>query len=191
MPMIAQALRTGAPSAVPQQRNIAPQFDPYPDIQRASEFARGAVEAYGRQLQPLVQREIGNALGGLNSIGALRSGGTRVALGEINRDFADRVGTYASQEAGRAFGYGSDIARTRAGLDVGDRQFELDRGELGLAERRQNFEESEARRRRRSGVLSAIGSVLGAGIGFAVGGPGGAAVGSQLAGQVTRGSEQG
>ena len=141
-------------------------FDPLRDVQRAQDFTREGVIASGELLRPELLTRIGDTLGGLNSIGALRSGGTKVALEGINREFTDRFGLIASRA-------------TLGALDAG-----ISAGGLRLRDRRQNFEEEEAKRRRKSALLGAIGSVVGAGIGFAVGGPPGATVGASVGGKV-------
>ena len=141
-------------------------FDPFRDVGRAQDFTREGVIASGELLRPELLTRIGDTLGGLNSIGALRSGGTKVALEGINREFTDRFGLIASRA-------------TLGALDAG-----ISAGGLRLRDRRQNFEEEEAKRRRKSALLGAIGSVVGAGIGFAVGGPPGAAAGASVGGKV-------
>ena len=83
-----------------------------------------------------------------------------MALGDIGQKYANIIGAHARQA-------------TAGGL------------EAGLAARRQSFEESEAKRKRKHGLLKAIGSVLGAGIGFVAAGPAGAAVGAKVGGGAT------
>lgn len=130
--------------------------DPYADVSQAMDFAREGVEGYGAALRPGLLREIGNTLGGLNDIGALRSGGTKVALEDIAGRYGDQVGAYAKMASGEAL---------RSGLEAG----------------RLRFDREEARRRRKAGFLKAIGGVLGAGIGFfAGGGPAGAVAGYKV-----------
>lgn len=120
-------------------------YDPFRDVKRAQDLGREGVEGYGETLRPGLEREIGTALGGLNSIGALRSGGSTVALNDITTNYAQQIGAYAKQAAGEATGYG------------------LQAGQLRLQKRQMDDQ-------RRGGLLKAIGSVLGAGIGFATGG---------------------
>lgn len=139
-------------------------FDPFADVPRAQELARESVIGFGETLKPHLLREIGTTLGGLNAIGSLRSGGATVALGDITTDYAQQIGAFAKQAAGSALGFG---------LEAGGRR---------LAERRQRFEEDEAKRRRKSALLRSIGSVLGAGVGFLAAGPPGAAAGSAAGG---------
>ena len=140
----------------------ANSFDPFRDVGRAQDFTREGVIASGELLRPELLTRIGDTLGGLNSIGALRSGGTKVALEGVSREFTDRFGLIASRA-------------TLGALDAG-----IGAGGLRLQNRRLNFQEEEAKRRRKSALLGAIGSVVGAGIGFAVGGPPGAVAGSQV-----------
>ena len=128
---------------------LAAANDPYSDVERAQELLREGVTGYGEQLRPGLLREIGTTLGGLNEIGALRSGAVPVELGNISERYGQQVGAYAKQA-------------TMGGV------------EFGLQARRQRFEEQEAKRRRKAGLLKSIGSVIGAGIGF-IPGIGGAA----------------
>ena len=142
------------------RNSVAPRFDPFADVEEAQGRVREGVLANAELLRPELLGRIGDTLGGLNSIGALRSGGTKVALDDIGRDFTDRIGSIAS-------------SATLSAVDAG-----LEGGRLRLGDRRQRFEETEARRLRRAALLGAIGNVVGAGIGFAAGGPPGAAVGA-------------
>ena len=137
-------------------------FDPFADVGRAQDLTREGVIAQGELLRPELLGRIGDTLGGLNSIGALRSGGTKVALDDVSRDFTDRIGNIASASTLGAIGQG------------------LQAGGLRQSNRAQDFQEDEARRRRRSSLLGAIGKVVGAGVGFAVGGPPGAAAGASV-----------
>ncbi len=137
-------------------------FDPFRDVGRAQDFTREGVIASGELLRPELLSRIGDTLGGLNEIGALRSGGTRVALGELSREFTDRFGNIAS-------------AATLGSIGSG-----LRAGELRQTDRAQSFREEEARRARKAALRRAIGSVVGAGLGFAVGGPPGAAAGAKV-----------
>lgn len=140
-------------------------FDPFRDVQRAQDFTREGVIASAELMRPELMQQIGDTLGGLNSIGGLRSGGTKVALEGINRDFTDRIGNIASRA-------------TLGSIDAG-----LGAGGLRLQDRQLDFQEEEAKRRRKSALLNAIGSVVGAGIGFAVAGPPGAAAGAGVGGK--------
>lgn len=124
----------------------------FSDVPEAQQYLREGVEGYGEMLKPELMRQVGTALGGLNEIGGLRSGGTTVALGEIGERYGAQVGAYAKQATEAGVGY-------------------------GLEARKQRFAESEARRRRRSGLLRAIGATLGAAVGFFAGGPAGAVAG--------------
>ena len=123
-------------------------FDPLRDVGRAQDFTREGVIASGELLRPELLKQIGDTLGGLNSIGALRSGGTKVALDDISRDFTDRFGQIASRA-------------TLGALNTG-----VGASGLRLQSRGLDFQEEEAKRRRKSALLGAIGSIVGAGIGF-------------------------
>ena len=140
--------------------------DPYQDVPQAQAYLRESVSGFGEQLRPGLLREIGNTLGSLNEIGALRSGAVPVHLGEISERYGQQVGAYAKQAT--QYGLG-------AGLEAG----------------RMRFEREEARRRRKAGLLKSIGSVLGAGIGFFASGmnPAGAAAGATIGGGGTPGWE--
>ncbi len=123
-------------------------FDPYRDVPRAQDFTREGVIASGELLRPELLERIGDTLGGLNEIGALRSGGTKVALEGVNREYTDRFGQIASRA-------------TLGALDTG-----ISAGRLRLGARGQTFQEEEAKRRRKAAMLGAIGGVVGMGIGF-------------------------
>ena len=135
-------------------------FDPLGDVSRTQDLTREGVVANAELLRPELLARIGDTLGGLNSIGALRSGGTKVALDEVSRDFTDRIGSIASQA-------------TLGAIDSG-----LNATSLRLRDEERRQQSKEARKRRKAGLLSSIGSVVGAGRGFAVAGPPGAAAGS-------------
>jgi len=135
-------------------------YDPFRFAATAQDLARRSVEGFGEQLRPGLEREIGNALGGLNEIGALRSGGANVALRDISTNYAQQVGAFAKQATGDALGYALEARR------------------LKDADRR-------AQEAKRAALFGAIGSVLGAGVGFIAGGPAGAAAGATAGGRVT------
>lgn len=143
-----------------------PQFDPFQDVQRAQDTMRESVEGYGEAMRPHLMREIGNALGGLNSIGALRSGGTTTALNDITTNYAQQIGAFAKQATGDAVGYGMEGSRLR------------------LQNRGLDIEEKKRKDAKRAGLMSAIGSVLGAGVGFIAGGPIGAVAGAKIGGSI-------
>ena len=141
-----------------QQLYGGPQFDPASVGQNVSQFqdyAREGVQAYGEMLRPEFQRQVGETLGGLNSIGALRSGGTKVALNDLSRTYADRVGAFARGATLDAIGQGASNAYNSYGAQRG--AFESDRN-VRLAE-------EERKRQAKAATWRAIGSVLGAGIG--------------------------
>lgn len=132
---------------------------PYSEVPAAQDLLRESVQGYGETLQPQVLKDVGTALGGLNDIGALRSGGAKVALEDISTKYGAMVGAYAKQATGE-------------GLTA------------GLEARKQKFAESQAKAARKAGLLKAIGSVLGAGIGFIAAGPPGAVKGAAIGGHV-------
>ena len=134
-------------------------YDPFRFAGQAQDLARESVEGFGEQLRPGLEREIGNALGGLNEIGALRSGGANVALRDISTNYAQQVGAFAKQATGDALAYGLEARR------------------LKDADRR-------AQEAKRAALFGAIGSVLGAGVGFVAGGPAGAVAGAGAGGRI-------
>lgn len=143
--------------------------DPFADVATAQNYAREGVQGFGNALQPQLRRTIGSAIGGLNAIGGLRSGGTVQALNDISSDYGSQIGAFAQQ---------ATLGAMNTGLGAN-------------AERRQNqmfrFQQDQARRARQGGVMRVLGGVLGAGIGFAVGGPKGAQIGAGAAGSVLGG----
>lgn len=132
----------------------------FSDVADAQSYLREGVQGYGEMLKPELMQQIGTALGGLNETGGLRSGGTKVALEDISTKYGNAIGSYAKQATEAGVGY-------------------------GLEAHRQRFAEDEARRRRRSALLRAIGSTLGAAVGFFAGGAG------KVASAVTGGNKGG
>lgn len=129
------------------------KYHPLDEVSRVQDLSREGVEGYGEQLRPHLMREIGTALGGLNSIGALRSGASTRALHDISIDYGQQVGAFAKQATRENIGYGLETARLQ-------------------------FERGLAKQQRRAGLMKAIGGVLGAGVGFLTGGPAGAVAGA-------------
>lgn len=140
--------------------------DPFSYVPEAQDYLREGVQGYGEMLQPQVLKDVGSALGGLNEIGGLRSGGAKVALEDISSKYGAMVGAYAKQATEAGVGY-------------------------GLEARKQRFAEDEAKRRRKAGLLKAIGAVLGAGIGFVASGgnPAGVAAGARAGSNLGGGQE--
>lgn len=116
--------------------------NPLKYVPQAQQLAQKGVEGFGQAAAPYLNRQIGTALGNLNSTGALRSGAVPVALNDIGTDYAREVGGYAKMAAGEALGAG-----------------------LGASE--QDLQRQEMERRRKSSLLGAIGSLIGTGLGFA------------------------
>ena len=133
--------------------------DPFADVRTAQGLAETGVQGYGDSLQPQLRRTIGSAIGGLNAIGALRSGGTVQALNDISTDYGNQIGSYAKMATENAMqtGLGANAER-RA-----NQQFQ--------------YQQDQIRRAQQGGILRTIGGVLGAGVGFLAGGPAGAAAG--------------
>ncbi len=125
-----------------QHTRGARRRDPYRDVGRAQDLTREGVVATAELMKPELLRTIGDTLGGLNSIGALRSGGSTIALRDISRDFTNRIGQFASAATLGSIGQGLDATSMR--------------------NRRR-----EARKQRQAALYQAIGGVIGAGAGFA------------------------
>lgn len=111
-------------------------------VPQAQNLAQKGVEGFGQAASPYITRQIGTALGNLNSTGALRSGAVPVAMGDIATDYGKEVGGYAKMAAGESLGAG-----------------------LGASE--QDLMRQEQDRRRKASLLGAIGGLLGTGLGFA------------------------
>lgn len=133
--------------------------DPFGDIQRAQGLAYQGVKGYGDSLQPQLQRSIGSAIGGLNAMGALRSGGTVQALNDIATDYGHQIGAFADQATLGAM-------NTGLGANAAEQRYN-----------EQQFYRDQVRRQQQGGLLRTIGGVLGAGVGFLAGGPAGAVAG--------------
>lgn len=130
--------------------------DPFRYVSEAQQYAEQGVQAYGDLIRPELMGQIGDTLGGLNSIGALRSGGTQVALNDLTQTYADRIGTFAQ---------GASLNAIGAGLQA-----------YGAPEQRKAVTEQtkSTKLARRGDVLRGLGQVLGTGIGYwASGGFGG------------------
>lgn len=125
-------------------------------VPQTQKLAQTGVEGFGQAAAPYLSRQIGTALGNLNSTGALRSGAVPVALGDIATDYGKEVGGYAKMAAGESLNAG-----------------------LGASE--QDLQRQHMDQQRKASLLGAIGGLLGTGLGFAVGGPAGAAVGKNVA----------
>jgi hypothetical protein len=108
-------------------------------------LAQKGVEGFGQAAAPYLQRQIGTALGNLNSTGSLRSGAVPVALGDIATDYGKEVGGYAKMAAGESLGAG-----------------------LGASE--QDLQRQHMDQQRKASLLGAIGGLLGTGLGFIPGG---------------------
>lgn len=143
---------------------MIPQYDPNSfrpktATQRAAQGGinqlNSAVQGYGEIMRPELMQTIGSALGGLNQIGALRSGATTTALNDITTNYADRFAAYATQTAGQG-------------------------AQLGLGQYDREMAERERKRQERASLLRTLGSALGAGIGF-IAQPIGAAIGKKIA----------
>lgn len=126
--------------------------DPFADVKTAQGLAQQGVTGYGNALQPQLKRTIGSAIGGLNAIGGLRSGGAPQALNDIATDYGNQIGAFADQ---------ATLGAMNTGLGANE-------------QRRQNqqfqFQQDQYRRAQQGSLLRTIGGTLGAGIGFLTGG---------------------
>lgn len=121
------------------------------NVRELQDLKRESVEAIGARLAPQFRREVGRLLGGLQSIGALRSGAVTAGIGRASERFGEQVGIAAREATGDVFG-------TALGLE-----------ELA-------FRRSEAEKARRSSFLGGVGRFVSRGVaGFIAGGPAGAA----------------
>jgi hypothetical protein len=112
------------------------------NVEQAQKAAATGVQGYGASLQPQMLRQIGTTLGGLNSIGGLRSGAVPVALNDAAQQYGSAVGNYAKMASGEAIG-------------------------AGLSANEQDLLKQQLDQQRKSSLLGAIGNVLGTGLGFA------------------------
>lgn len=115
---------------------MAGPFDPGGYVSQAQQAAQKGVEGFGQVAQRPLTRQIGTALGGLNSIGALRSGAVPVAAQDIAETYGNQVGGYAKMAAGESMG-------------------------AGLAANEQDLLKQQMDNQRKSSLLGAIGSALG------------------------------
>jgi len=135
--------------------------------------AREGVEGYGEAARPSLDRSVGTAIGGLNSIGALRSGGTVQAMNDISSNYGQQIGAYAKQASAEAIGQGVNYAFGQRDRDTQASQYE----------REFQYRKDNDARERKSGIFKMIGTALGAGVGFLAGNPMlGAQIGGSLGG---------
>lgn len=109
------------------------------DIDQGQQALAGAVTGYGEMLKPELLQTLGTTLGGINSIGGLRSGAVPVALNDIATSYGNQVGAFAAQTA---------TAGAELGINVRDH--------ITAAKRQRDA--------KRAALLGSLGSVLGAGI---------------------------
>jgi hypothetical protein len=124
-------------------------------VDQAQTAAAKGVQGFGEAAKKPLMQQIGTTLGGLNSIGSLRSGAVPTALEDVGTSYGNQVGAYSKMAAGESLG-------------------------AGLAANEQNLMKQQLDQQRKSQLLSAIGGLVGTGIGFATGGPFGAKVGGGL-----------
>lgn len=107
--------------------------------------AREGVNAMGQQAAFDFRRELGTYLGGLNSTGALRSGAVESGANDIMNTYSRNFANQASQATLGAIGYGFQTS-----------QDELARQQAA----------AERKNQRKIGTMSAVGGLLGAGVGM-------------------------
>jgi hypothetical protein len=110
--------------------------NPLQYVPQAQRLAQTGAEGFGQVAQRPLMRQIGTTLGGLNSIGALRSGAVPVAAQDIAETYGNQVGGYAKMAAGESLG-------------------------AGLAANEQDLLKQQLDQQRKSQLLGAIGGALG------------------------------
>jgi len=111
-------------------------YNPLQFVPAAQQAAQKGVEGFTQVAERPLTRQIGTALGGLNSIGALRSGAVPVAMQDIAETYGNQAGGYAKMAAGESLG-------------------------AGLAANEQGLMKQQLDQQRKSSLLGAIGSALG------------------------------
>lgn len=119
--------------------------DPNQAIPVYQNLAKQGVEAMGQQSAFDFRKELGQYLGGLNSIGALRSGAVLTGANDIMDTYSRNFANAASQATLGAMGYGQQ--RVAEQLD----------SQTQAANRKQA---------NKSSVMSGVGTLLGAGLGL-------------------------
>lgn len=105
-----------------------------------------AVQGYGDIAAQDFTKQVGQMLGNLNSIGALRSGGVEAGINDAMTKYGRQIGDYASMTATTAAGQGQ---------------------EENAAQIERNFRQQQLDAANRNSVFGDIGQLLGAGLGFA------------------------
>lgn len=187
---------TGSPVvAMPERNTVA-------NIQTMQDLAAKGVQGYGDMLGVDFRKDVGNLLGGLNRIGAIRSGAVQAGVGDLMDTYGRRVGDYASMATRDAMGLG--LQETEGAMNDYFRNRQLTGQETNDAFTR-GFQQSEANReqynydrelrerdranksKKKSGILGAIGGILGGVGGFFLGGPGGAIAGASAGSKIGSG----
>ena len=119
------------------------------------------VEGYADIAGQDFRKAVGNTLGDLNSIGALRSGATVTSMNDLTTNYARQVGDYAK------------MASTE-GARMGQEEYD--------ANLERKYRADAEKRARKQSLLSGIGTVLGGVGGFMVGGVPGATAGAKIGG---------
>lgn len=179
----------GSPTVAMPDRDIAG------NVGMMQDFAREGVQGYGQMLGEDLQKNVGTMLGGLNRMGALRSGATEAGMGDLMSTYGRQVGAYSKMATQDAMGLG--LQASQAGMDDYFQNRQMNNQETNdsfdrfykqsEANRDQNNYDRELRERdrankakKKSGLLGAVGGIVGGVGGFMVGGPAGAMVGAGL-----------
>lgn len=167
-PMPGYAPNTGTPlpgaPASPNAAMAAPS-SPYDPMNLDSNIGKfqgalaGGVEGYADIAGQDFRKAVGNTLGDLNSIGALRSGATVTSLNDLTTNYGRQIGDYAKMASAEG---------ARMGQEEYDANIE------------RKYRSDAEKRARRQSLLGSIGTVLGGVGGFMVGGPAGAMAGAKI-----------
>jgi hypothetical protein len=117
----------GAPSGTDYVDKRLPQF---------ADAMKGAVQGYSDIASQNFQKDVGNTLGGLNSIGALRSGAVQSNLRDLATTYGRQTGDYAAQTAGQAASLAASAGANDAAVNqqerAGQRDFRLGAAGVGV-----------------------------------------------------------
>lgn len=147
LPMVGTALSVGkslfGKKGGGDKRSATTEDEFFQSAQRFKSFNEDAIRGYGALAGEDFAKQVGSTLGGLNQVGALRSGAVSSELGNLTDRYARTIGQYALQAAPQSM-------EQALGFQTGVKQFE-----------------DEAARSRKAGFLSTVGGLLGKGIGVA------------------------
>jgi hypothetical protein len=172
-----------------------PDRDVAGNIGQMQDFAREGVQGYGQMLGEDFRKDVGNTLGNLNKMGALRSGAVEAGMGDLMSNYGRQVGAYSQMATRDAMGLGlqasqgtmDDYFKSRqlSGQETNDsfdrfyRQSEANRDQYNY-DRELRERDRANKSKKKSGILGAVGGILGGVGGFMLGGPPGAMAGAGL-----------